>query len=164
MFRLDSTMLPKCNILKRLTVASQVYLVTLIADIVVFNKQIGFLFLTLILDILALTIIAIGIRGVALEIFYFVAAFAMVAAVVTIGQATTFAFRSPLLTTTNFLLDLSITGLGFWFAWILYQDLLSRGGATVIPNICIVKKAEEADAKSDGKVDAKDEPKETIAN
>lgn len=115
-------------------------MITFIADIAIYHNQIGFLFLTIIIDLLAMTILVIGIRGVALEIFHFVSAFAIVAAIVTIGHATTFAFRSPLLTTINFLLDVTITALGFLFSWMLYQDLLSKGGATVIPNICIVKK------------------------
>jgi len=137
-----------------------IYLVALIADIVLFHKQLGFLFLTIIIDVLALTVLGIGIRGVALEIFHFVAAFAIVAAIVTIGQTTTFAFRAPLLTTINFLLDLSITVLGSWFAWMLYQDLLSRGGATVIPNICIIKKA-NLDNEEEKKDINKEEVKET---
>ncbi|CAG2165151.1 unnamed protein product [Oppiella nova] len=148
-----------------LVITFAVYLVTLIADICVFHKQIGFLFLTIIIDVLAMTVIAIGIRGVALEIFYFVAAFAIVAAIVTTGQATTFAFRSPLLTTFNFLLDVSVTALGFWFSWMLYQDLLSRGGATVIPNICIVKKVNlEEDKDKEDTEEAKEEPKDEKTN
>jgi hypothetical protein len=95
-----------------------------------------------------MTILGIGIRGVALEVFHFVAAFSIVAAIVTIGHATTFAFRSPLWTTFNFLLDVTITGLGFLFSWMLYQELLRRGGATVIPNICIVKKADLEEDKN----------------
>lgn len=96
-------------------------MITVGIDIAKLSNNLVYLLVSLAIDVLAMSFIVLGVRGVALEIWPYVLAFLVVVMLVTVGHGVTFLFRHPGLNTANFIFDLSLSLLALYYAILLYR-------------------------------------------
>ena len=99
----------------------QFYMITFGVDIAKQSNNWIYLLVSLIIDILAMSSIVLGVRGVALELWRFVLVFIVVIVLVTVSHTATFLFRHTGLNSANFFFDLTLSVFAIVYAVFLYR-------------------------------------------
>lgn len=96
-------------------------MITFGIDIAKLSNNLAYLLISLGIDILAMGFIALGVRGVALEIWPYIICFIFVIVLVTVGHGVTFMFRIRSLNCANFVFDLVLSLIAIYYAAMLYR-------------------------------------------